>query len=89
VRAAGPILREGQSGRRVFLVDGERGDAEGLRDVLVGFGAGVFGEVEPAPDGAYANEHDDAPVVVRRGRSATVTERRAGGGQRPPRAAPC
>jgi hypothetical protein len=61
VRAAGPVTRVGGRGRRAFLVEGDRADTEGLRDVLVGFGAGVFREVEPAPDGEYANERDGAP----------------------------
>jgi hypothetical protein len=68
VRADGPVQRRGLKARRVLLVEGERADAESLRDSLVGFGMGVYGQVEPARDGEYAVQGKGEPVTVRHGR---------------------
>jgi hypothetical protein len=68
VRADGPVHRHGPEARRVFLVEGERVDAESLRNTPVGFGMGVCGEVEPARDGEYAIQGDAEPITVRHGR---------------------
>jgi hypothetical protein len=68
VRADGPVQCHGPEARRVFLVEGERADAESLRNTLVGLGMGVRGEVEPARDGEYAVQGSGEPITVRRGR---------------------
>lgn len=64
--AAGPTTGTDEAGQRIILVEGERGDAEVVRDAFTAV-EGVAGGVELAPDGRYFLP-DGRHVDVRGGR---------------------
>ncbi|HEY3109261.1 MAG TPA: hypothetical protein VGL23_10945 [Chloroflexota bacterium] len=64
--AAGPTTGSDDAGQRIILVEGERADAEVVRDAFTAV-EGVAGGVELAPDGRYLMP-DGRHVDVRDGR---------------------